>query len=121
MWRNDEICGDITWVLSLMCRISCYIAIGFIIFNNCVQVNSRHLTYENERVVLVKKLEYFKDLGTDWKVSESAVEQYAKTLEEVNEFNSGVYFVQCNKDDVWIGLFTDKAYIGIEPIDISQS
>ena len=48
--------------------------------------------------------------------SETAVREYTQTLYHVKRFNSKIYKVESYKDNIWIGLFQEKWYIGIEPI-----
>ncbi len=72
------------------------------------------------REVLVKKYEYYDNYGTDFIKNDSALLEYTQTLKDIASFNKKVYFVKSYKDDPWIGLFTDKGYVGLEPISIKE-
>lgn len=116
---DEDLWGGLVYIFTGIFRVFCYVAFGFAIYNNCIHIESRHQSYLNERAMLVEKLSYFRDYGTEWRKNENAVTQYSNTLNAVSEFNSRVYHIKYNKNDPWIGLFLDKAYIDIEPISIN--
>lgn len=52
------------------------------------------------------------------------VENYPDLVEplgyddKIEEFNSHIRYANANKDDPWIGLYVDKAWLGIEEIEL---
>lgn len=83
-------------------------------------VEARHYEVLQERNTLCIQLKYYENYGTDIIKSERAVSEYTWTLYSVKEFNSAVYKCNLYKDDLWIGLYQDKAYLNVEPIEYTN-
>lgn len=71
-------------------------------------VEERRAQYEAEREVLAYRLE-----NRDKHIVED-LELY----DDILEFNSNVVYAREYADDPWIGLYVDKAWLGIEEIEL---
>lgn len=71
-------------------------------------IEERRAQHEVQREMLVYRLE-----NRDPYIVE-ALDLY----NEILEFNSGIAYVKSYENDPWVGLFVDKAWLGIEEIDL---
>lgn len=94
--------------------------LGGIALHRNTYVEARHYEVLQERNTLCVQLKYYENYGTDIIKSERAVSEYTWTLYSVKEFNSAVYRCNLYKDDLWIGLYQDKAYLNVEPIEYTN-
>lgn len=99
--------GIMSTVLATVAGVpSIVLSIAAAASNNYIE--ERRAQYEVQREVLVYRLE-----NRDPYIVE-ALELY----NEVLEFNSGIAHAKSYANDPWVGLFVDKAWLGIEEIDL---
>lgn len=73
-----------------------------------VNIEGRHAEYEAERKVLAYRLEN----------QEQHIVEDLELYSDILEFNSSVAYVRETADNPWIGLFVDKAWLGVEEIEL---
>lgn len=81
-------------------------------------VEQKQKETETYRTILETKYKYYQNYGTEYIKSETAAREYSDLVEKIGKFNNTVYFVNTYKDNVWIGLFVERGYIGLEIITL---
>lgn len=104
------------WIIvaSLICML------GLATIGPNILTESKQYNNKLEREKIVVRLKYYDNYGTEIYKNETALQEYTKTLEQVKDFNSRIYFTNAYKDSIWIGIFVDKGYVGLEPIEYTK-